>query len=626
MFPFVISFDAPDNIVNMKGLIDAPAGKYGFVRVEDGHFVTDKGRIRFNGVNLTGPANFPEKVQAERLGMNLARLGINCVRLHYMDADYGNFMQPVQRGFVEKTGENDFELRTEELDRLDYLVSQLKLNGVYVDLNLHVARFLRRKGATWFDPDMIASQKKFAAAILGHVNPYTGLAWRDEPAVAFVELTNEDGFTLCYTATSKREQPEFVRLGLEIEKAYIREMGRFLREEAGLKVPFTGTQVTFTPSYTQAGCDFIDYHSYWCHPTVFEDWKIMNESVVNWGNTDWCCTAFDASRRVLGKPFTVTEYGHPYPSVYGGEGQPLLRMYGAFQDWDAVFTYSWQNRHDIEPDYVEYFFSNGSRADVVAHMPAMAAMFLRGDVLKYRELITVPADETAYIERFYRRRYVPEDTQTASGAKVRYEHGLVHGLALDLSGKAPMPGDMGRAPDVKISDTGEITWNNAVKGAGYVTLDAHDVKLFTGFVNGRTFDLGGVRLSIGKTILDWATVSLLSKDATGFGENGHARILLAATGFCRNKDAVENLSETDAGGMKFIATRGEGWGHGPFMCEGVPLKVTIKTAAGTALCKALDEKGNPKADVPVVADKDGNAVISVDARYETVWYEIDLAV
>ena len=326
---------------------------------------------------------------------------------------------------------------------------------------------------------------------------------------------------------------------------------------------------------------------------------------------------------MLGKPFTVTEYGHPYPNAYGGEGQPLMRAYGAFQDWDAVFTYSWQNRHDIEPDHVEYFFSNGSRADVVAHTPAMAAMFLRGDVAKCRELIVVPADERKYSERFYPNRYIPEDTQTASGAKVRYEHGLLHGLALDLSGKSPMPGDHGRAPAVKVSDTGELTWNNAVKGAGYVTLDTPNVKMFTGFVAGRTFDLGGVGLSIGKTKLDWATVTLLSKDATGFGENGAARILLAVTGLCRNKDAKETFSEVTEG-MAYIATRGEDWGRGPFMCEGVPLSLTLGAAAARVSCKALDEHGNPKAGVPVAASADGKAVVSVDARYETVWYEIDI--
>ncbi|HPO37387.1 MAG TPA: hypothetical protein PL176_05235, partial [Kiritimatiellia bacterium] len=92
LFPFLISYDAPDNAVSMAHLLDAPAGKHGFVRVQDGRFVTDKGRIRFHATNLTGPANFPTHAQADETADRLARFGINCVRLHYFDAEYGNFM------------------------------------------------------------------------------------------------------------------------------------------------------------------------------------------------------------------------------------------------------------------------------------------------------------------------------------------------------------------------------------------------------------------------------------------------------------------------------------------------------------------------------------------------------
>ena len=39
---------------------------------------------------------------------------------------------------------------------------------------------------------MIDLQKKYAKDLLGHVNPYTKTAYKDEPAVAFVEISNED--------------------------------------------------------------------------------------------------------------------------------------------------------------------------------------------------------------------------------------------------------------------------------------------------------------------------------------------------------------------------------------------------------------------------------------------------
>ena len=39
MFPFVPSYDAPDNVVNMSHLLVAPAGNGGRIRIEGGHFV-----------------------------------------------------------------------------------------------------------------------------------------------------------------------------------------------------------------------------------------------------------------------------------------------------------------------------------------------------------------------------------------------------------------------------------------------------------------------------------------------------------------------------------------------------------------------------------------------------------
>ena len=77
MFPFVPSYDSPENVVNMSHLLEAPAGKNGRIRVKDGHFVDDKGRVKLHATNLTGPSNFPTHEEAERLAARLARFGIN---------------------------------------------------------------------------------------------------------------------------------------------------------------------------------------------------------------------------------------------------------------------------------------------------------------------------------------------------------------------------------------------------------------------------------------------------------------------------------------------------------------------------------------------------------------------
>ena len=59
MFPFVISYDAPDNVSSMAHILSAPAGKDGFIRAdENGNFVNDAGIIRFNATDGEGPQKF----------------------------------------------------------------------------------------------------------------------------------------------------------------------------------------------------------------------------------------------------------------------------------------------------------------------------------------------------------------------------------------------------------------------------------------------------------------------------------------------------------------------------------------------------------------------------------------
>ena len=43
-----------------------------------------------------------------------------------------------------------------------------------------------------YDPTMIELQKEFCTNFWNHVNPYTGLAYKDDPFFAFCDITNEN--------------------------------------------------------------------------------------------------------------------------------------------------------------------------------------------------------------------------------------------------------------------------------------------------------------------------------------------------------------------------------------------------------------------------------------------------
>ncbi len=196
--------DTNRDSIDLSRFLDAPAGKHGFVTVQpDGHFYFENGqRARFFGTNLGGAQVAPPKEVSRVLADRLAKYGANMIRLHSIDGmstrvvDYG-------RG-------DSRHFDAEVLDRMDYLIAQLKRQGIYVYLDLLDYRMFRTKdgvkfgdelthnwagsmkGASIFDPRMIELQKDYATKLLTHRNPYTGLRYLDDPAIALLEITNEN--------------------------------------------------------------------------------------------------------------------------------------------------------------------------------------------------------------------------------------------------------------------------------------------------------------------------------------------------------------------------------------------------------------------------------------------------
>ncbi len=208
LFPFVIPWDddAPGTITDVSFLNAKPAGVHGYVVAKNGHFVeTNTGkRVRFLGVNFAAKDAFPSHADAEKVAARLANLGINIVRLHHMDnSDWGQNASIWDYAYQDRQ-----HLDAAQLDKLDYFVAQLKENGVYVNLNLHVSRQFSAvdgfpasvsqiptsfdKRVDEFDPRMIQLQKNYARDLLTHINPYTHLPYVSDPAVAVIEINNEN--------------------------------------------------------------------------------------------------------------------------------------------------------------------------------------------------------------------------------------------------------------------------------------------------------------------------------------------------------------------------------------------------------------------------------------------------
>ena len=139
MFEFEIPWNyTAQTFTNMNFLNSPILNENGFVGIsQDGHFTYNEKRIRFFGANLGMGANFPEHDESEAAARRLAKLGCNLVRLHHMDMRYE------REGIWLNTGDGSKRtLDPDQLERLDYLIDQLKQHGIFVNLNLHVSRTL----------------------------------------------------------------------------------------------------------------------------------------------------------------------------------------------------------------------------------------------------------------------------------------------------------------------------------------------------------------------------------------------------------------------------------------------------------------------------------------------------
>ncbi|MHC4699668.1 MAG: hypothetical protein ACYTFQ_03740, partial [Planctomycetota bacterium] len=179
MKPFGIDWrDNAGSLVDLSFLLDAPAGKDGFLRTSDGHLAKPNGeRFRIWGVNFTGASCFPSKQDAPVVAQHLARFGINCVRFHFLDSNWSASV------FVE--GRDDTRALDErQLDLWDYFVAELKKRGIYTNINLNVGRNYRKgdgvkdyeylglaKVVNYFDRRVQQLHKEYAEQLLTHYNP-----------------------------------------------------------------------------------------------------------------------------------------------------------------------------------------------------------------------------------------------------------------------------------------------------------------------------------------------------------------------------------------------------------------------------------------------------------------------
>ncbi len=192
-FPFRPAEDGfGATVLDCSRWIEAPTGRHGFVTVRGERFAFEDGTpIRFWGAQI----DLWKKEQADYAIRRMRKQGINITRQHGL-------------GFLnDRGGKTSLDFRAEGFDRLDYYISKLGENGIYLILDPHYplifryragdsipglpeggaaskAHFINRRAASLMQRRMVK--------IVTHFNPYTRKRYCDDPTVAMIEILNEE--------------------------------------------------------------------------------------------------------------------------------------------------------------------------------------------------------------------------------------------------------------------------------------------------------------------------------------------------------------------------------------------------------------------------------------------------
>lgn len=459
-------------VLDFSSLLDhAPAGKFGRVIAgKDGHLALEKRSrpIRFKAFNFLitdwrGRYELLSHQELEDLADRIAIAGYNMVRFHFLDRFLLGHEAKLAFGHGfnwKKMAQTEAELRINEkcYDAFAYLFHALKKRGIYAHMDLMSSadgyEFGRdgltpgeNSGFKWnlfFNKHYRANYRMAVTWLMNRINPYTGLALKEDPAVAVVTLLNEQDlrleninfrllFTQPFRIYLKRKYPdESAFRAVWGEKASIdtlsisaavfkegsrrsRDIGDFIREtmmemtdyyrnilqDIGYKGLYSQWDMV-TRNFSmpvQNTLPVIMSHTYFNHPLPISlipeirpnskyRWaqNQRNRFVGQGSSLDSPYLRAIASTRFADRPFLVTEFSHSAPNRFRHERGLYFSSYAALQDWDCLTVHS-----DLvlkrNPDPIYFHFDSAldpmSRVNEILE----TLIWLRGDVKPARHRV-----------------------------------------------------------------------------------------------------------------------------------------------------------------------------------------------------------------------------------------------
>lgn len=579
---------------------ERPAGKHGFLKAKDGRLeFADGTPARFWGTNVAAGALFNTsrdniKIQAHRL----SELGFNLVRIHQIDSAW---VHP--NIFGGPNAPDTQHLDKKSLDKLDWWIKCLKDEGIYVWLDLEDGRRFKPadgishfdeiskgkptvgvKGYSYINKSIQQAMLKFDEAYLNHLNPYTGLRYKNDPAIVAVMLTNENDLThhfgndflpnqhvpwhsqiymadaaafaskydLPKTKVWQSWKPGPSKIFLnDLEHRFDSNMISQLRK-FGVKVPIVTTStwgfnpLSSLPALTTG--DIIDVHIYGGVDELRKN-PIYAPSFLDW----------IAAGHVVDTPLSVTEWNvSPFP-VPDRDTIPLyLASMASFQGWDALmqFAYAAQALNGRgQPSNWQAF----NDPALLATLPAAALLYRRQDVREAKMTYVFAPSKDAFFGSTI-------DPNTSVALRTVLEKGKLliampdtRELPWLTASRIPTGAKVIKDPNemlidgsahYAVFDSGELRhdWSE-----GIYTIDTPRTQAAMGWIGAKTVRLKDVDMTI-KT--PNATVAVQSLDNEPIAESKRLMISLGAQSVPSERNKLPFCSQPVIGQLAIRARKG----------------------------------------------------------------------
>jgi len=445
-----------DSALDLSNSLEAgPAGKYGRA------IINKQGALAFEkrpskAVRLQGFSGFFSIIRrfnnsdpkvSKKLIVEYAKLtrrqGYNAIRPHVSDR------------YLMEGAQKDCEFNKVKLDNMDRLISEMKKNGVYTFLTIaaycvghkNVGKAFR--GRNDMKLRMLLGDEKYrkywkitAEKMLNHVNPYTGIAWKNDPAIVCVEFYNEQSMGLFHInrISSKTRNLLNQRWQEWLQSKYknTTALAKAWSEPSLAKYKnFSHLKVSGTELYG-ANSNHYDFCSFkkelvlkqisWYEDVVrktgykglitqYNILRSMFGAVARWEKSQIICSngyfchpskqTKPGSRcgqmssistlarywrsicasRFANRPLFVSEFNHSFWNKYQHEGGLVFSAYSAFQGFSALFIHQdavdWEmKRHNID-------FSVARSPISRANEFISSCLFTRGDVKQAQKRVDI---------------------------------------------------------------------------------------------------------------------------------------------------------------------------------------------------------------------------------------------